>query len=813
MANENIVQLSLTENGPQVYPQTHIQAVIDNQNVTLETTLAQHSAAISSVNKGEYVVSWDGDSTPTIADIPAGVVVTYNSTDYTGTLSASSDTMNKVYLVADGNGNAARYVVSKSGNTYSWVSFGSTEIDMTNYTTITEFNQLSQKVTDLGNGLVVASQTPTQVGHLNIDGSADKFSHSASGSVYVYYVPISKGQHILYKATNASAQTFRYAFSQSVPAQDVLATGVYRGSESSVNIDVESPVNGYFAVYHGGGSFTDQTFSVGTPTSILTKINTISEGTKKADAFVADSTQDKASSFASGFYNMNGKSVGDNIQTSMNTSDDLETAVVDIKPGQVLQSNTSLVTSSSVAHAIITDSWKIVAFPTTQRINDGLVLTNEEISAGATKVIVVYRISTQFFEISLSLSNNYKSIDGRIANLETDIVKVNTFMEGSVESNGSAWESGYYNMNSKAVGGKKASNKTSSTDLATAIIPISEGVIVQSNTMLVVSSAVKHAILTDDDTIVSFPTTQRINEGLSLTDAEVLAGGSRLLVVYRISIQDVGITLTSSYGFAYIKKNLQSGGLMKGKTVILCGDSQLGQAQGVDEMIQEIVGGKVLNCGFGGCRMSWRTNDGSDPYDAFTMINVADCLVSGDFSTMLAQTEVISSYPYFADAIANLQSVSMADGKDIVLTIAYGGNDFAGGATIGSLDTESKTTYLGALAYCVRVLLTAYPRLSILLVGLPYRVYEYETDPETGEKTITSDSDTYVKTSGLHRYDFNDALLDAGKILKLPAFDMYRRSGRNKFNVFALCPDGTHPTTIAGKRAEAELYAKILQSF
>ena len=37
-----------------------------------------------------FIIAWDGNSTPVVADIPYGVTVTYNSTDYTGTLSAET---------------------------------------------------------------------------------------------------------------------------------------------------------------------------------------------------------------------------------------------------------------------------------------------------------------------------------------------------------------------------------------------------------------------------------------------------------------------------------------------------------------------------------------------------------------------------------------------------------------------------------------------------------------------------------------------------------------------------------------------------
>lgn len=46
-----------------------------------------------------FIIAWDGNSTPTVGNIPAGVQVVYNGTTYTGTLAASSATPGAFYLV------------------------------------------------------------------------------------------------------------------------------------------------------------------------------------------------------------------------------------------------------------------------------------------------------------------------------------------------------------------------------------------------------------------------------------------------------------------------------------------------------------------------------------------------------------------------------------------------------------------------------------------------------------------------------------------------------------------------------------------
>ena len=50
-----------------------------------------------------YTIGWDGTGEPTVGNIPAGVTVTYNGTDYTGTLTANNATPGAFYLVKSGD--------------------------------------------------------------------------------------------------------------------------------------------------------------------------------------------------------------------------------------------------------------------------------------------------------------------------------------------------------------------------------------------------------------------------------------------------------------------------------------------------------------------------------------------------------------------------------------------------------------------------------------------------------------------------------------------------------------------------------------
>lgn len=104
------------------FPVTHERGVLDDRGVTLESKL-------QSLDSKSYQIAWDGSSVPDVTKIPAGVVVTYNDTEYTGTMAASSGESGTMYLVAN-DGNMDRYIVSDDGGSYSWVNVGSTEMDL-----------------------------------------------------------------------------------------------------------------------------------------------------------------------------------------------------------------------------------------------------------------------------------------------------------------------------------------------------------------------------------------------------------------------------------------------------------------------------------------------------------------------------------------------------------------------------------------------------------------------------------------------------------------------------------------------------------
>lgn len=81
------------------------------------------------------IISWNGSSIPDVSTIPSGVVVTYNGTQYTGTMSASTAETNGFYMVysgtqEDSNDRYDEYVVVDSGSTKTWEKIGDTSLNL-----------------------------------------------------------------------------------------------------------------------------------------------------------------------------------------------------------------------------------------------------------------------------------------------------------------------------------------------------------------------------------------------------------------------------------------------------------------------------------------------------------------------------------------------------------------------------------------------------------------------------------------------------------------------------------------------------------
>lgn len=87
------------------------------------------------------------------ANIDAASLEEINDMDFVTAASlptASASTMGHIYLIGpDANNNYDRYFTQESGGAYSWVSLGSTQIDLSTYATKSELTQLEAEVHQL----------------------------------------------------------------------------------------------------------------------------------------------------------------------------------------------------------------------------------------------------------------------------------------------------------------------------------------------------------------------------------------------------------------------------------------------------------------------------------------------------------------------------------------------------------------------------------------------------------------------------------------------------------------------------------------
>ena len=82
-----------------------------------------------------FIISWNGSTTPVPANIPAGVVVTYNGTDYTGTLAANAAQPGAFYLVKSSTQKDTldvydEYVAVGATGSKTWERLGDTQISL-----------------------------------------------------------------------------------------------------------------------------------------------------------------------------------------------------------------------------------------------------------------------------------------------------------------------------------------------------------------------------------------------------------------------------------------------------------------------------------------------------------------------------------------------------------------------------------------------------------------------------------------------------------------------------------------------------------
>ena len=125
---------------------------------------------VDSLTGIQFIIAWDGASTPVVSRIPAGVTVTYNGTTYTGTLSAETSgsgthaVAGTFYLVKSSTQTEVKdiydeYVPVGEDGSKNWEKVGDTQIDLSDV--VTNVTLSKQTDTVIGSDATFTVTQPT----------------------------------------------------------------------------------------------------------------------------------------------------------------------------------------------------------------------------------------------------------------------------------------------------------------------------------------------------------------------------------------------------------------------------------------------------------------------------------------------------------------------------------------------------------------------------------------------------------------------------------------------------------------------------
>lgn len=244
-----------------------------------------------------FIIAWDGASTPVVADIPAGVKVTYNSTEYTGTLAASDAQAGAFYLVASSTSPSGHADVYDEyvpvGTPKTWEKIGDTQVDLSDVVTDVELSK--QSATVIGSdatftitqpSVTIASGSSGDVtvatGITSVSASGDSVTavtgYSPSSDTFLTGVKITAQPSITLTA-NGSTGDGRITY---VESQGTLSTTKISATTSAGSNDTVAAITAITPTTASAASSvtpTTKKLSVGSVTGVQSTTTTASKAT------------------------------------------------------------------------------------------------------------------------------------------------------------------------------------------------------------------------------------------------------------------------------------------------------------------------------------------------------------------------------------------------------------------------------------------------------------------------------------------------------------------------------------------------------
>lgn len=206
----------------------------------------------------------------------------------------------------------------------------------------------------------------------------------------------------------------------------------------------------------------------------------------------------------------------------------------------------------------------------------------------------------------------------------------------------------------------------------------------------------------------------------------------------------------------------------------------------------------LINCGLGGSRMS---QGYPDAIGLGSFASLCENIVSNNPNAWDALETYLASYQ--TDWNIHVNKLKTMNWETVqAIGVLYGANDWNNNVAIGDSYNEITTNYDGACAYGLKLLLTKYPHLQVILFTPFYR-----------KISSTYDSDNN-NSANYNMGDYGKSLFEnVQPKFHCPIVDSYKELGINSYNISIYTSDGTHPRTNIGQYRLGRFFAEAIKKY
>lgn len=213
----------------------------------------------------------------------------------------------------------------------------------------------------------------------------------------------------------------------------------------------------------------------------------------------------------------------------------------------------------------------------------------------------------------------------------------------------------------------------------------------------------------------------------------------------------------------------------------------------------DVLRSNILNVGFGGTRMTYSLTGAG----LFCFYHLCECITSND--TTLWDDLVTYATNDNTSYLPHLQKLMAVDWAKVkAIGLMYGANDYASNTPVGNAYSEDTTKFDGACAYGLKLLLTKYPHLQVIILT------PFDREMTSGNPATMTDVQT--NSAGLIMSDYADSLENVQSRFHCPLINTGKLFGINQYNILTYAPDGTHPRANIAQERLGYLFAQAVRT-